>query len=143
MLNPHPTQQFPPVTTLPHPEIFEKMGQEGIDRLLISVYHKLAKSPISALFPSDPEELEKAARKSALFFVGICGGPPLYQMEYGHPRMRDRHMKFPIDEPARQAWVACWDETLDTEAESLGFPVQHRDGMKEYLHTFSHWMVNR
>lgn len=143
MLTPNPSHQFPPVTTLPHPEIYEKLGHEGMNQLLAAVYRRLARSPIAALFPQDPDELEKAAHRSALFFVGICGGPPLYQMEFGHPRMRDRHMKFPIDEAARQAWISCWDAVLETAPQDLGFPREHLASLQEYLHTFSHWMVNR
>lgn len=137
-----PSSPFPPVTTLPDPGIYRALGQGGMENLLVAVYRRLAQSSIAPLFPSEPEALEAAAKKSALFFVGICGGPPLYQEKFGHPRMRDRHMKFKIDEAARQTWVDCWDQVLDTAPRDLGFPQEHVEGMRSYLHSFSFWMVN-
>ena len=85
-----PPQNLPPVTTFPHPDIYRLMGADGIRNLLRAVYRGLAASSISHLFPGSPAELEAAADKSALFFVGICGGPPLYEQTYGAPKMRQR-----------------------------------------------------
>jgi hemoglobin len=41
----------------------------------------------------------------ALFLVGWLGGPDDYMKQHGHPRLRMRHARVPIDEALRDAWV--------------------------------------
>lgn len=134
---------FPRITTFPDPAIYRVMGEDGITRMLQAVYRVLGRSPIAELFPKGPEALDAAGAKSALFFVTICGGPPLYERRYGPPMMRARHMSFPIDEAARGHWLAAWDEVLEKAPESFGFPAEHLENFRIYLQTFSTWMVNR
>lgn len=132
-----------PQVTLPHPEIYQKLGREGIENLVKAVYRLLGKSPIAAMFPQTEDELMASAAKSALFWVTICGGPPLYEEKFGHPRMRARHMGFAIDEASRRHWVACWDQVLATAPEDFGFPAHRIAGFRAYIDSFSQWMVNR
>lgn len=40
------------------------------------------------------------------------GGPPLYSRDRGHPRLRMRHLRFPIGEAERDAWLACMAAAL-------------------------------
>jgi hemoglobin len=40
------------------------------------------------------------------------GGPPLYSRVRGHPRLRMRHLRFPVGEAERDAWLACMDAAL-------------------------------
>lgn len=137
-----PLPHLPPVTTFPHPDVFRILGAEGLRELVRAVYRRLGTSAIADLFPQDPEALQDAADKSALFFVGICGGPPLYEQRYGAPKMRQRHAAFRITETARRVWLSCWEEELKTAPEVYGFPAEHRDSFREYLVVFSQWMVN-
>jgi hemoglobin len=115
------------------------MGHENIFRMISDFYKELERSEIRTLFPPD---MEAASKKSAAFFVGLLGGPPLYLQQYGSPRMRARHLPFQIDERARQVWLACFDRVLAGADVKYGFPVQYMDGFKEFLKGFSAWMVN-
>src|SRR5207237_10807547 len=118
----------------------KSMGEENIFRMMSDFYKELEKSEIRKLFPADMEE---ASQKSAAFFVTILGGPPLYFEKYGPPRMRARHLPFEIDEPARQIWLACFDHVLEDAAAKYNFPQQHLQGFKDFLKSFSSWMVNK
>ena len=40
------------------------------------------------------------------------GGPALYSQERGHPRLRMRHIRFPIGEAERDAWLTCMRAAL-------------------------------
>lgn len=137
-----PLNNLPPITSFPHPDIYRALGADGIRDLLRAVYVRLGASSIAGLFPVGAQALEVAAERSALFFVGICGGPPLYEQKYGAPKMRMRHAGFTITEQARVAWLGCWEEVLKTAPEAYGFPAEHLDTFREYLVTFSKWMVN-
>ena len=57
------------------------------------------------LRPHYPEDLGPGKRGLALFLGQYWGGPPTYSEERGHPRLRARHLPFPIDTPERDAWV--------------------------------------
>jgi len=121
-------------------EIYVAMGEANIFAMLADFYGELEKSAIRGLFPAD---MRAASEKSAAFFVGLLGGPPLYQQRYGAPMMRARHLPFPIDEAARQEWLVCFERVLKHAPERYNFPVEHLEGFRAFLHGFSAWMVNR
>jgi hemoglobin len=124
----------------PSREIYALMGEAQIYRMLEDFYAELEQSPLRALFPAD---MLAASRKSAAFFVGLLGGPPQYQQRYGSPMLRARHIPFPIDEAARQEWLACFERVLANAVERYDFPAQHLEGFRIFLHEFSGWMVNK
>ena len=130
----------PPQGPGPSPEIYRIMGEDNIFRMMSDFYIELEKSGIRHLFPPNMHE---ASRKSAAFFVGLLGGPPLYLQQYGPPRMRARHLPFEIDEPARQIWLRCFDNVLEGAELKYNFPPQHLQGFKDFLKSFSAWMVNK
>lgn len=129
----------PPQGILPNDKIYSIMGEEAIFQMLEDFYAELEKSSIRSMFPAD---MKKASKRSAAFFVFILGGPPLYQQHYGPPRMRQRHMPFPIDEEARQVWLSCFKTILKDAGQKYRFPLEHMPGFIHYLDQFSRWMVN-
>lgn len=129
----------PPRVAAPDPAIYEAMGEANIFAMLEDFYLELEKSPLRAMFPRD---MVKASQKSAAFFVGLLGGPPLYHQRYGNPMMRARHMPFVIDEAARQEWLACFDRVLAAAPEKYDFPADYIPGFRAFLDGFSGWMVN-
>ena len=133
----------PPQGPPPDPAIFRALGVEGITQMLVDFYAELGRSPIAGLFPQGEAALREAGQKSALFFVGVCGGPPLYAQQIGPPRMRARHLPFAIDAKAREAWLACWVPVLEKAPVKYGFPAEHVPGFQRFLDGFSAWMVNR
>ena len=130
----------PSRVALPSQKIYSAMGQENIFKMIEDFYHELEQSSLRLMFPDDMVE---ASKKSAAFFVGLLGGPLLYQKLYGSPMMRARHMPFPIDEQARQEWLACFDRVLANAVEWYDFPEQHLTGFRLFLQGFSGWMVNK
>ena len=130
----------PPQGPGPNRAIYGIMGEANIFRMILDLYKELEKSEIRHLFPPDMEE---ASKKSAAFFVTILGGPPLYMQKYGPPRMRARHLPFEIDEAARQVWLGCFDRVLAGAEVKYRFPAEHMEGFKDFLKSFSAWMVNK
>ncbi len=123
----------------PSREIYGLMGEENIFRLMEDFYREIEQSSLRSLFPAD---MAAASRKSAAFFVGLLGGPPLYQRRYGNPMMRARHLPFAITLAARDEWLACFERVLARAPERHGFPAQHLPGFRAFLRDFSLWMVN-
>ena len=123
----------------PSREIYAVMGEENITRMLQDFYAELAQSSIRDMFPDD---MHTSAQKSAAFFVGLLGGPPLYQQRYGNPMMRARHLPFAINQTARDEWLACFERVLQDAPARYNFPSEHLDGFREFLRGFSIWMMN-
>jgi len=130
----------PPQGPGPNSAIYRIMGEAKIFRMMSDFYRELEKSELRPLFPADMEE---ASKKSAAFFVTILGGPPLYAQKYGPPRMRARHIPFEIDERARQIWLGCFDRVLEAADAKYQFPAEHMQSFKDFLKSFSAWMVNK
>jgi hemoglobin len=65
----------PPQNSGPSREIYQSMGEENIFKMMEDFYQELEKSSLRPLFPAD---MVAASQKSAAFFVGLLGGPPLY-----------------------------------------------------------------
>src|SRR5262245_26874524 len=100
----------PPQGPGPSKEIYQLMGEANIFKMIADLYKEIEKTDIRRLFPADMEE---ASKKSAMFFVGLLGGPPLYIEKFGSPRMRARHLPFVIDEQAREVWLCCFERVLE------------------------------
>ncbi|HUX49497.1 MAG TPA: hypothetical protein VMW73_01805 [Spirochaetia bacterium] len=130
----------PPRTRVPSAKVYEAMGQEKIRTMIRDFYARLAESPIRDMFSKN---LEQSAERSALFFIGFLGGPPLYQQTIGPPMLRQRHIPFRIDEHAREIWLSCFDAVLDDATAKYDFPADEVPVFREFLHQFSSWMVNR
>ena len=129
----------PPRVNPPSQAIFAYMGADNIVQMLEDFYRELEASWLRPMFADD---MVAASRKSAAFFIGLLGGPPLYQQLYGNPAMRARHMPFPIDEAARQEWLRCFDVVLADAPARYNFPAEHLVGFRAFLDGFSGWMVN-
>ena len=106
--------------------IFEMVGGEGKVRELVDRFYDLMDTlpeaaGIRALHPPD---LQSSREKLFLFLVGWMGGPPLYVQQYGHPRLRARHLPFPIGESERDQWLWCMKQALEEVVEKELLRVQ-------------------
>lgn len=68
------------------------------------------------LRPMYPKDLGGAKARLAGFLIQYWGGPTDYSDQRGHPRLRMRHMRYPIDGAAAQAWLGHMRAALATAA---------------------------
>lgn len=105
--------------------LFDALGGEaGIRRLVDDFYAIMDREPSAAgVRALHPEQLDGSRDKFFWFLCGWSGGPDHYITRFGHPRLRARHLPFPIATPERDQWLACmqqalalqpWEETLKT-----------------------------
>jgi hemoglobin len=87
-------------------------GDDGVRRLVEAFYDTIeAESPgIRAMLPRDTST---SRQKLYEFLSGWLGGPPLYVEKRGHPRLRMRHLPFPIGTPEAQEWMRCMRLAMD------------------------------
>lgn len=85
--------------------LYERVGgQPWFDALVERFYEGVEGDPV--LRPLYPEDLGPGKHHLALFLGQYWGGPAAYQDLRGHPMLRARHLPFPIDAAARDAWLA-------------------------------------
>ena len=99
---------------LPESSHYEQLGGEaGIRALVDRFYDLMDTAPEAATIRAlHAASLKVSREKLFKYLTGWTGGPPLYESEYGHPRLRMRHMPFPIASTERDEWMWCMDRAL-------------------------------
>jgi hemoglobin len=95
-------------------------GEAFFVRLVDAFYRGVSDDEVLApLYPERPD-FSGAKRRLTGFLVQYWGGPDTYSRERGHPRLRLRHMPFPIGPRERDRWLvhmtAAVEEVTDDEA---------------------------
>ena len=85
--------------------IYDKLGGEAFFYKLVDKFYDFIESD-ELLRPMYPEDLEPGKSHLAKFLIQFWGGPKQYSEERGHPRLRSRHMQFPIGDKERNIWVS-------------------------------------
>jgi hemoglobin len=107
------------------------------ERLVARFYAGVADDPpLRALYPE--EDLAGATHRLTLFLAQYWGGPPIYERERGHPRLRMRHAGFAIDVEQRDRWLR---HMRDAIAE-LEPPPDVADELDRYLERAAESMRN-
>lgn len=89
-------------------------GAEKLELLVTTFYRIMDETPSTKVIRDMHQpDLTEASSKLFDFLSGWLGGPQLYQEKYGHPRLRARHLPFPIDQSARDQWIFCMREALN------------------------------
>lgn len=94
----------------PEDTLYSRIGPNTLHDLVTRFYGHVAQHP--DLIPIFPADLSLTARKQEAFLSGFLGGPPLYHQQFGHPRLRARHLPFEITRARARAWLACMNAAM-------------------------------
>ena len=85
------------------------MGGEAALRMLVARFYRLMDElpEAYAIRKLHPRDLGSSEEKLFMFLSGWLGGPNLYIERHGHPRLRARHLPFPIASAERDQWLLC------------------------------------
>lgn len=102
---------------MPQPNLYDLIGGEGALRKLVDRFYDLMDTAPEAqgLRALHPPDLQRSRDKLFMFLSGWLGGPPLYVERYGHPKLRARHLPFPIGTSERDQWLGCMYRALDEQ----------------------------
>ena len=127
--------------TNPQLSLYELIGGETALRTLVDRFYDVMDSAPEAaqIRALHPKSLEQSREKLFMFLSGWSGGPALYIEKYGNPRLRQRHMPFPIGKAERDQWLWCMDKAL---AESP-FDAQLIEYLKGRFTEIANSMQNR
>jgi len=120
------------------PTMFERVGGEPFFRDLVDrFYEGVENDPV--LRPLYPEDLEGPSEHLRLFLMQYWGGPQTYSEQRGHPRLRMRHVPFPIGLAERDAWLRLMLGALHAG----GLPPEDEEEMSAYFRSTATQLVNR
>ena len=115
-------------------------GAKGVEALVERFYAEMDADPqargVRALHARD---LGPVKHVLTLYLSQWLGGPGDYSASRGHPRLRMRHMRFPIGEAERDAWLACMRRALD----GADAPASVREGVYAAMAGLADHMRNK
>jgi len=119
-------------------DVYAVVGEPGIARVVAAFYRRVpADDVLGPMYP--PDDLEGAEQRLRDFLIYRFGGPQRYIEQRGHPRLRARHGRFPIDARARDRWMQLMTEAL---AEA-GLPADAERVMRSFLDGIATFLMNR
>ena len=119
-------------------EVFAAVGEDGFTRLVAAFYRQVPGDPIlGAMYPAD--DIAGAEQRLRDYLIYRFGGPERYIQERGHPRLRGRHMPFPIDDAARNRWM----EFMDRAFAEAALPPDAESVLRGFFSHMSTFLKNR
>jgi hemoglobin len=121
--------------------LFDRVGGESffvdlVDRFYLGV----AGDPL--LRPLYPDDLAESARHLSLFLMQYWGGPPTYNEQRGHPRLRMRHAPFVIGTGERDAWLRHMFASLDGLETAGRIGTSDAEELRAYLEMAARQLIN-
>lgn len=93
---------------------FELLGGEPVVRQLVDRFYDLMDldPAYAGLRALHPDALDGSRDKLHWFLCGWLGGPQHYVERFGHPRLRARHLPYPIGIAERDQWMDCMVQAM-------------------------------
>lgn len=119
--------------------VFDSVGGHDTFTALVDAFYD-GVAHDEALIAMYPEGLELDGAKWRLqaFLEQYFGGPTTYSEQRGHPRLRMRHMPFPVTFDARDRWLTHMRAALD----AIALPPMYDELMWDYFERAATAMVN-
>jgi len=117
--------------------IYQKLGAENLEKMVNKFYELVEQDDrINHLFKNDFNLIKQ---KQLMFLTQFLGGPQLYIQEYGHPRMRMRHMPHAITPAAAEAWL----ENMQQAIQSLPIEEEFKENIFNTFPKLAAHMINQ
>jgi hemoglobin len=119
---------------------YELLGGEVALRALVDRFYDLMdlEKAYAGIRVMHPQNLDTSREKLFLFLSGWMGGPDLFVQQFGHPRLKARHLPFPIGVSERDQWLQCMRQALkDCNINGLLF-----ERLMQSFFTTADWMRN-
>ena len=118
--------------------LYERVGGDATFRRLVEAFYaRIEQDPL--LRPLFPPDLGPGREHQFLFLTQYWGGPPRYNVQRGHPRLRMRHAPFAIGPAERDAWVGHMVAAID----EVGIEEPDRSVMIAYFERTATFLINR
>ncbi|XGC79797.1 group II truncated hemoglobin [Bdellovibrio bacteriovorus] len=94
---------------------YEQLGGEEVLRKICHRFYEVMDTnpEFKSLRDMHPQDIQGSEDKLFMFLSGWLGGPDLFVQQFGHPRLRARHMPFAIGKAERDMWILCMVQAFD------------------------------
>jgi len=120
---------------------FFRIGGEPAVRRLVKRFYELMDTLPEAygIRKLHQTDLSSAEEKLYMFLCGWLGGPQLYVEKFGHPKLRARHLPFPIGSDEARQWMLCMRQAMAEVITDEGL----RSALDKSLDDLAYHMRNR
>ncbi len=134
----HPTTTSnPSLLKMEQETLYQQVnGEDGLRALVNRFYQLMDELPeAKGVRNLHPPDITGSAEKLFKFLSGFLGGPQLYTTEYGHPRLRVRHLPFKIGKQEQDEWLLCMEQAL---SETVSDQTLHNTLLSYFRRTADH-----
>ena len=131
-----------PMTLVDHTRtVYELIGGEARVKELVDRFYDLMDldNDLKELRAAHGPSLDNARQRLFWFLCGWMGGPDYYVSQFGHPRLRMRHMPFAIGSKERDQWVLCMGRAM----QDVGVEPGLAERLLASFFNTADWMRNR
>ena len=120
---------------------YERLGGDaGVRALVDAFYDRMdLEEAFAGIRRLHPATLDGSRDKLYWYLSGWLGGPQHYVERFGHPRLRARHLPFPIAETERDQWLACMRMAMH----DVGLSGELSAALMNAFSGTADWMRNR
>lgn len=117
--------------------MYDKIGEQNIRKLIHDFYAGIRKDAV--LSPLYEGDFDAAQERLTLFMIQYLGGPQTYSEQRGHPALRRRHVKFPVQDDTIEHWLGNMKSALDHSE----INPEHKDFLWDYFQNAAEFLRNR
>jgi len=115
-------------------------GADKLRELVDRFYDLMDLEPqFSVIRALHPTTLDGSRDKFYWFLSGWSGGPDLYIEQFGHPRLRARHLPYAIASPERDQWLRC----MALAMQDVGMEERLQEHLLTSFFQTADWMRNK
>ena len=110
----------------PDKSYYELLGEEVGTYELVKTFYEVMESDPKAKdclhvhsLTADKKIPDEVKKKLFMFLCGWMGGPNLFVETYGPPKMRARHLGFPIGIKEAEQWLYCMNKALNLHSSKI------------------------
>ena len=112
-------------------------GEETFSFIVHRFYEQVPNDDIlGPMYP--PDDFEGAEQRLKMFLSQYWGGPKDYQEQRGHPRLRMRHVNYPIGVTAAERWLQLMSNALD----GVDLTAEQREAIWEHMVRAADMLIN-
>lgn len=112
-------------------------GEEKVRELANRFYDVMENDTYAAeLLAIHPQPLDRIRHVFFLYLSLWLGGPDIYQQEFGHPRLRARHLPFTVSPTLKEQWMYCMRKAMMTTVNDVTLAqklLQALDQLAEHM----------
>ncbi|GAC1322309.1 MAG: group II truncated hemoglobin [Collimonas sp.] len=121
--------------------LYDMIGGAGKLRELVDRFYDLMdlEPQFAVIRALHPTTLDGSRDKFYWFLSGWSGGPDLYIEQFGHPRLRARHLPYAIASPERDQWLRC----MALAMQDVGMEERLQEHLLTSFFQTADWMRNK